>query len=87
MMLEERPVIRNKPYRNRATNLINIRQIRASPKNAWKKEIVEKVHEYRKNGRSIVPIPAQNENDESESEDEEFPNLNYESSDEDDDYL
>jgi hypothetical protein len=54
MMMEDRPVIRAKEYTNRATGLQNFKQIRTSPKNLWKKAIVDKALELRREGREIT---------------------------------
>jgi len=57
MMMEEREVIGVKEYYNRATGLQNYKQIRKAPKNYWKKQIVDKALEFRREGKAITDVP------------------------------
>lgn len=83
MMLEDRPVLRQKAYVNRATKRQNFRNVRKTPKKLWKREIVEKVLELRRDGRAIVVNAAEFEEDDSENE-EPTDNRNARETDEND---
>lgn len=73
MMLEDRPVIRVKEYRNRATGLQNFKNVRRGPQNLWKPEIVEKVLQIRREGRRIVNRIDYNGEDEEDDDENEEP--------------